>query len=274
MNTIIALTDFSEAATNAVNYACRLAKACNTSVTVMHAYIVPVAFSDMPMPLLAPDDARQIADEKMNAFLHTLPDLYPGLTIYSKIMYGDIIDCVEEYMEDGVRPMLVILGNSGTGNSSMLGSTGLSALRNIAASVMAVPATTHYRQVKNICLASDLRQVSDAFPADALKELVNATGAALHVVNVDSENEHFKPDTPFESSMLHQMLANVSPQYHYETNTHPDEGIHDFLEKNEMDWLVVTPHKHSFLEGLFHKSHTKALMRMTDIPIVALHQEE
>jgi len=274
MNTIIALTDFSEAATNAVNYACRLAKACNASVTVMHAYIVPVAFSDMPMPLLAPDDARQIADEKMEAFLHTLPDLYPGLSIHSKIMYGDIIDCVEEYMEDGERPLLVVLGSSGTGNSSILGSTSLSALRNIPATVMAVPSTTHYGQVRQICLASDLRHVSDKFPAAALKQLVEATGAVLHVVNVDNNNEQFRPETPLESTALHQMLAGLNPQYHYETNTSTDEGIHEFLEKTEMDWLVVTPHKHSFFEGLFHKSHTRTLMRTTDIPIVALHEED
>jgi hypothetical protein len=38
-----------------------------------------------------------------------------------------------------------------------------------------------------------------------------------------------------------------------------------------MDWLVVIPHRHSFFEGLFHKGHVKAMVRMSKVPIVALH---
>jgi nucleotide-binding universal stress UspA family protein len=138
---------------------------------------------------------------------------------------------------------------------------------------MAVPATAHFRPVQQICLASDLRHVSDKFPVAALQALIQATGATLHVVNVDNHNEQFRPETPLESSALHQLLAELRPQYHYETGTSTEEAVHEFLDKTNMDWLIVTPHRHSFFEGLFHKSQTKALMRLTDIPVVALHEE-
>jgi nucleotide-binding universal stress UspA family protein len=51
-----------------------------------------------------------------------------------------------------------------------------------------------------------------------------------------------------------------------------EEAIEDFIEKNEIDWLVMIPRKHSFFEGLFHKSHSKAIARRVRIPLVALHE--
>lgn len=274
MNTILALTDFSDTANNAVNYACRLAKASDAKLVVIHSYIIPVAFSDMPMPMMATDDARQIAEDRMSAFFHTLRDLYPGLDAGTKIMYGDIADCVEEYIEENGQPVLVVVGNSGTGNSSFMGSTTLNMLRHTQASVLAIPPATFYEPVQHICLASDLQQVSEKFPAAAVRELVRITGAQLHVLNIDNNNAHFKPDTPLESSVLHQLLGGLAPEYHYEQHEHTEEGIHIFLEQHPMNWLMITPHKRSFFEGLFHKSQTKTLMRITDIPVVALHEAE
>jgi hypothetical protein len=52
MPLIIAATDFSDVAENAVNYACSLATAQKAEVMVIHSFIVPVMFSDIPMPEL------------------------------------------------------------------------------------------------------------------------------------------------------------------------------------------------------------------------------
>jgi nucleotide-binding universal stress UspA family protein len=63
------------------------------------------------------------------------------------------------------------------------------------------------------------------------------------------------------------------PVYHFIESENIDESIHQFVIENQMNWLVVVPHKHSFFEGLFHKSHTKAMTRKLQIPVISLHEK-
>ena len=52
-----------------------------------------------------------------------------------------------------------------------------------------------------------------------------------------------------------------------------EDGINGFLADNQMDWLMIMPHKQSFFEWLFHKSHTKAIVKTVQIPLVAIHEK-
>ena len=47
--------------------------------------------------------------------------------------------------------------------------------------------------------------------------------------------------------------------------------INDFADSHQCDWLVMVPHKHKLLSGLFHKSNTKQMAFHTHIPLLALH---
>ncbi|MBK8953866.1 MAG: universal stress protein [Chitinophagaceae bacterium] len=65
MKTIIISTDFSAAATNAMNYAIDMAKAINASVLLFHVYQVPVSISDTPVLLLSVDDLKKMQKKKL-----------------------------------------------------------------------------------------------------------------------------------------------------------------------------------------------------------------
>jgi nucleotide-binding universal stress UspA family protein len=274
MPAIITATDFSEIGSNAVRYACHLAKDNNASVTVVHSFIVPIAFSDTPMPVMPIDDSKDIAEGLMKKELNALKAQFPDLQLVGKIMYGDIIDCLQEYIEEEEKPWIVVLGNSGTGDESSLwlGSTALSALKSLQYPVVAIPPGVSYNGVKKICFACDYKHVTGHLPSAQLLDIVNHTKAELHILNVDHENKTIDADTPLETEKLNQYLAPAKPQYHFVDDTNTDEAINAFVSDNQMDWLVVIPHRHSFFEGLFHKSHVKAMVRMSQVPIVALHE--
>jgi nucleotide-binding universal stress UspA family protein len=219
------------------------------------------------------DEGKEIAEERMEELTTGLRTSYPGLDISSKIMFGDIVDCIEEYTEKEV-PLMVLLGNSGTGDSNLwLGSNVLSALKSLHKTVVAVPQNASYKKPEKVCFACDFKHVTDHFQSSKLVSLTQTLGAQLHVLNVDNQNKHFTSETPIESSELHQMLAQLNPVYHYVEKENVEEGIKEFIDENHMDWLVIVPHKHSFFEGLFHKGHTKAIMKMVNIPLVAIHEK-
>ena len=274
MPEIIAATDFSDIADNAVRYACNLALNTDASVIVAHSFIIPVAFSDTPMPVMPVDEGREIAEERMTTLIGQLQAEFPELPITGKVMYGDIVDSLQEYIEEEVKPWLIVLGNSDVDDDSAmwLGSTVLNALKNLPYPVMAVPPGVSYKPVKKICFTSDVKHVTNHLPSQQLLGLVTETKAELHVLNVGHNNEGITADTVMENEELHMYLSAAAPQYHFVDSTDIDAAIQNFVEANQVDWLVAIPHKHSFFE--FHKSHVKAMVRMTHIPLVALHDNK
>ncbi len=270
MRHILVATDFSDVAENAVHFACKMAADLDTSVVILHSFIIPVTFSDTPMPIMPVDEGRDIADERLDAQLAELRREYPQLMIEKKIMFGDVIDCVEEYVNDK-NPELIILGNSGLGNSSLwFGSNVVSALKNLNHTVLAVPEGMQYSRPVNICFACDFSHPVDM---GALDKILRTTGAQLHVLNVNEEVDQ-PPAASVENTALHKSISALNPVYHYVEKESVDEGIHDFVVANQMDWLVIMPQKHGFFERLFHKSHTKAMVKMTSIPIVSVHEKK
>ncbi len=272
MPLIITATDFSDAANAAVFYACDMAKAYNHSVTVVHSYIIPVAITDNPMPVMPIEEGRKIAEDGMAELISRLQAYYPDLSITGHITYGEITESLNEYAK-GVQPAMIVVGNSTTDDTAFwLGSNLLSELRNLSYPVLAVPPGVKFGTVNKICLACDMKHVAEDLPGSQLVDLVQMTGASLHVLNVDHDNRNFGTETPLEAAALHELVKSANPVYHYIDNADVEEGIKSFTETNNVDWLVVTPHKHSFFERLFQKSHTKEIIKKVTIPIVSLHK--
>lgn len=270
---LLIATDFSEVAENTVRYACQLARHLKAEVVLLHSFMIPVTFSDTPMPIMPVDEGKEIAEDRMAELVEQLRASYPDTAITSKIMFGDIVDCIEEYSEQEA-PLMVLLGNSGSGESSLwLGSNALSALRSLAKTVVAVPQDAAYKKPEKICFACDFKNIADHFQSEKLVNLLRAVGGQLHVLNVDNQNKNVSSETPHETTALHNALSSLDPVYHYVEKENVEEGIQEFIEANHMDWLVIVPHKHSFFESLFHKSHTKAIMKMVHIPLVAIHEK-
>jgi K+-sensing histidine kinase KdpD len=137
---------------------------------------------------------------------------------------------------------------------------------------MVIPPGVRYKPVHKIGLACDFKNVIAATPEKEIKSIVKEFNAALLVLNVDYHNQHFEGNTPEESFLLHNMLAEVKPSYHFIEKENVEEGINEFAETNNIDFIIVIPKKHQFLEGLFHKSLSKELAFHSHVPVMAIHE--
>lgn len=271
MPTILTATDFSEIANNAVQYACKLACTQGALLKVLHTYMVPVSFNENPMPIMPIDESKEIAEEQMSELKKSLQQEFPDLNISSKIVYGDIIENLKE-KADEEKPMLIVVGNTSSENEGIwLGSSLMSTLRHMTSPVMAVPPNCNYKAIKKIGFACDYKVADKKLPTEDLLQLVKRHEASLHVLHVDHDNKSFDTETPLHSEQLHNALSSASPEYHYIDNKDTAQGIQAFVESNDIDMLIVVPHKYSLLDGLFHKSLTKAIIKLSHIPVIALH---
>ncbi len=273
MKLIITATDFSEVAQNAAHYACQLAIAQNARVAIIHSFLFPVIFSDAPMPSNLIDDVENDSEGQMRTTVSQLQQAYPTLDIQGSVIDGDIISALEKYAQEYQEPWLVVLGNSmAAEHASSIDSIVISAFRLMKYPVLAIPPGTAFKPVKKICLAFDNKHDGNTTALTQLKDLTLALGAELDVLNLQVDVFNRDNMTDIDGEAI-DILEPANPHFHIIYDVSNIESvIEEFVEKNNVDWLVMIPRKHSFFEGLFHKSHSTALAHNSRIPLVALHE--
>jgi len=274
MNTIVVPTDFSTVAENAIRYAVNMAKEIGSSVTLIHVYQIPVSMSEVPVIIVSPEELQESALEKIND-LKTEVEKSTGanVKINTEVRLGNIVDELEDFCK-GVKPFAIILGTKGTSavDRILFGSTTLTVIRDFNWPVIIVPPGTVYKSIKKVGFACDFNKVIETTPIPYIKQIVETFDAELHVLNVDYENRHFRGEQAEESFLLHSLLENLHPQYHYIDNPDVEEGLNEFADKNNLDLLITIPKKHKLLEGLFKKSHTRKLVFESHVPILCVHE--
>jgi nucleotide-binding universal stress UspA family protein len=275
MKTIIIPTDFSPIATNAMNYGVNMAMAIHANVLLLHVYQIPVAVSDVPVVMVSADELKNDAEEKLTTEKENIEHVTSGkVKIYTEARLGDVVDELEELCSN-IKPFSVVMGTKGTTavERIMFGSNTLTAIRHLTWPVICVPPGKEYGPgIKKIGFACDFNKVVETTPVHFVKDIVREFNAELHVLNVDYENKHFKPDVPEQSLLLHTMLEDINPKYHFIENKNVEEGINEFAEKNNLDLIISIPKKHKLLEGIFKPSSTKQLLFQSHIPVMCVHE--
>lgn len=275
MKTIIVPTDFSPVSTNAMNYAVDMALYMKASIMLLNVYQIPVSMTDVPLVMVSVEELKKGADEKISELKEAITHITSGnLKIYTETKLGSVVDEMEILCKQ-FNPFAVVMGTRGaTGLDRVLfGSNTLTAIKHLTSPVICVPPGKEFgKGIKKIGFACDFEQVVKTTPTDIIKEIVKTFNAELHVLNVDYNNRHFKTDTPQESLLLHTMLEDINPTYHFIQHKDIEDGINEFAEKNNLDLIIAIPKKHKLLEGLFKPSSTKQLVLESHVPVMCIHE--
>ena len=275
MKTIIVPTDFSPIATNAINFAADMATNINASLLLLHVYQVPVSMTDVPVVMVSTEELKKSSESKLKEIQDALTHTTSGkIKIYSEARMGDVSDELEDVCKR-IQPFAIIMGTRGASGVErvLFGSTALTTIRHLTWPVIVVPPGKEYGTgIKKIGFACDFDKVIETTPIQFIKNMVKEFGAELHVLNVDHDGKHFKPETPDESLMLHALLQDLNPNYHFIDNVNIEEGINEFVDKNNIDLLITIPKKHKLLDSLFKKSNTKQLVTQSHVPVMCVHE--
>ena len=93
----------------------------------------------------------------------------------------------------------------------------------------------------------------------------------MHILNVDKDDKHFHATTAHETFVLHELMKDLNPEYHYLSGSDVEKAINEFAESNNLDMLLIVPRKHSILEELFHRNHIADFIYHSHIPICSIH---
>jgi nucleotide-binding universal stress UspA family protein len=275
MKTIIIPTDFSPVANNAMNYGIEMARAANASIMLLHIFQIPVTLADMPVALVSIDELRVSADKKLAEMKAETEKLTNGtIKIYTQSILGSVVDELETICNK-IKPFAVVMGTRGATDLErvIFGSTTLTAIRHLAWPVICVaPGKRFGHGIKKIGIACDFRDVVESIPIEFIRSFVKEFGIELHVLNVAYKEQDFKPETTEQSLLLHTLLEDLNPQYHFIQHRDIEDGLNEFSDKNNLDLLITIPKKHKLLQGLFKPSSTKQLVFHSHIPVMCIHE--
>ena len=275
MKLIIAPTDFSPMADNAVKYSIDMAKAMGANLMLVNVYQLPISYSEVPLINISLDELRKISEEKLEELKRNIKTLTGNqLTVYTESKLGYVTEELEK-LSITLHPFAIVMGTRGvTGvGRFFLGSNTLSVIKHLEVPVFVIPPGATFKSFRKIGLTSDLRDVVDATPVEPVRELVNFFNADLHVLNVDLKQRRFTPYTPEETMNLETLLSGMNPVFDFIEHESVEQGISEFAEKNNIDLLITLPKKHNALEQLFETSTTRKLIHQTNIPLMCIHHE-
>lgn len=273
MKTILVPTDFSDASRNATRYALNLAKSLNYKVLLFHVFNMPMLasgeFSTTEMI-----DLHELEQDHIQRLEEEVELLKKGtdVIIEHKSMSGFTVDEIAG-IEEREKPDLIVMGLSPSDRISefVFGSTSTDVVKNSQTPVIIVPEASHFKEIKKIVFASDLRMECEMKMHEPLKDMIEAFNSGIAILNVVKEkSDKIGKDDGVSGRRIEKYFENREHIYHFLENNDIIEGISEFIVSQHVDMVTMIPQKHNLIERLFKESNTRKMAFHVDIPLLTL----
>ena len=271
MKNIIALTDFSQNASNATHYAAALAQAAKARLILYHAFPYPVIATDVPIEIQQfIDETAETHTEALLAIRHELEQQY-GIEVACAAQGGSVVYHLEDFMRQK-HADLAVMGLRGNGRAVnvLMGSTTFEVMRLGKIPVLVVPDGVTFQKPAHLLFACDNPFITNDNELKPLKDLVVQFDAEVEVYMVSRPESAPAAHPAPRPSNLEQHFGQLRHVYTFEQATGVRESILEGIRNSKADLLVMVPHHRSVWQYLFNKSDTHSVALQSRIPILLL----
>lgn len=265
MKTIVVATDFSAPAERAMLYAGQLASTINASVLLLHVYQIPVGMNDMPVLVVSTDELKKNAEAGLERAKKLLQSGFAGMDVQTEARLGDVVDELEDVCNK-VKPVTIVTGKQGASGVQriLFGSTSLSIIRHTSYPVIAVPDNWRKEEEAKIA-ALAIDESVEKLEIQRIRSIVQELKIQLRIIHVKQEKSASLP----VKNLVTELNSNYETIYDHEFV----HGIESYVTQNDVDLLIIHPHKHNIVERLFFRTHTKELLKKISIPIMCINEK-
>lgn len=270
MKTIVAATDYSATATNAVQYAANLARVFKASLTLFNVYHLSVHVSNS---LATPDEIDHLFrnnEVRLMALAKETAQQY-GINVSCLSKKGDTVEALENYATTHQPDLIVVGMDSNLVEYKLFGNTTTTAIRHLKTPVLVIPNDVPFKGIGRILYACEYTCLSEDNHLNLLKEITRKFAAALQVFHVQTRIEKQIPTAVDDQiSAIDTIMEDVDHTYNFVENASIIDGITQQAEVWQADLLVMVPHKAGFWELLLKGSATRKMALITRIPLLLL----
>ncbi len=274
MKKLIVPVDFSSTSVNAAEFAGNLAIFYGAEIWLYHSYEMPVGFGEVTWPLFNTAESQIAAEEELQLFKQKVQD-----NLRSKVNFNtraQMIPLAEGLVAfcDDIQPDLIIMGISGKDALAKLivGSNTIRTIHDLNYPVLVIPPKASFTPVLKIGFACDYKKIEETTPVGLLKKVVKDFDADLYILNVDHNDVHVDDEVMDGSIIAKNLFRDITPVFDSIDSESVTEGLNKYADEKGLDWIVVIPKKHTTLQKMFNRSHSKDLLYHTHLPVLCVHQ--
>ncbi|GEM_PF-5470047 len=271
---LLALTDFSDAARHAVEYACMVAHHQKGLVSLFHVYQLPVIDVEMPSEVYqaAIESARTEVQTALEELQAGLAKQYPEATIELDYAMGFTVEETARKAR-AMKPDYVVAGARGQSSvwETLLGGTVRDLIDRIEWPMWVVPAKAPLQMPARTAYASSLDN-DTLFPLGDFARLSDRLSAAAAYVHI----HHTEKSHPLHDryvSTLQWALARwgVNAQYHEipaADMKRVNEQFSAYIAETDIHLIGIRHQHKGIFDILFQKSFTYQLLHHISIPLI------
>lgn len=268
MKTIVVAFDFSNGATNALNYAKNLAKIMEQKLVIVHSYSPPILDPNVPVGLIEETfrDSVKILEEKLAKEVNSAKK--DGLDAEYKLAFSDLSSILND-VSKSEAVSFVVVGKTGEQGfiETIIGSTASHLIDNVEAPLLVIPENYESTILTKIGYASQLEYDEENYIEKAL-DFAKFSPHNLELVHIqESEDLNIYPDEQFLDSILKKFEKDKLNIIQKESKSFK-KGINELIEAESISLLILTTHKRGLFQGILNPSKTKQVIKHTKIPIL------
>jgi nucleotide-binding universal stress UspA family protein len=278
MKKILVPTDFSPNAVRAIDYAVQIAKLNQATIHIIHACDHLYAL-DIGYVLSKEDYNKKITDEAFNKLeiikksIEETEKVLVNTQLYSGAVNDTILVAAQEHNAD-----LIIMGTLGISGikDKIFGSQTAAIIGNSEVPILAIPLEYDWSPPSKFLLAINyFDEVSEVlYPAFDLAKAFNAE-VRLTVFTDEgsiavSDYLEDAREINFAEEKLRKKYSDIVIKTEHLSGRHFEESINEYIDSNQIDLLVMTTHKRSFIESIFNRSITRKMSYHSKVPILAI----
>jgi nucleotide-binding universal stress UspA family protein len=263
--TIYLLTDFSDHAKNAADYAIS-AFGVEINYVLINAYLVRTSAATL---IDIEEIAHQESLEQLKDEESRIRDKFPLVKLESVSKNGTPVDTINQLNE--IDPVdLVVVGSKGISklDEILIGSVTTSIMRGVHKPVLSVPLKARYAKMDELVMASDLQHANKTNVVKTVSQFKSFFQSHVTAATVKLDHSELSES---EQKLLAE-LENVEPldEIAVIKDQNISKGLMDYCAKVDADLLIVVAKHTSFFKRFFHKSITKELVNHEILPILVL----
>lgn len=266
---IIAATNFTPTASNAVTYAAALAKSKGSRLILFNSFSLSIHSSNSRISANNLQIEIDTAAYRLKNLADDIARLYT-IEVDSCCLFSSLEDELPLLIEKN-QAELVVMGMANQSiEQDFLGNTTTSVIKNINVPVLAVPQSARFINAKKILFAFESRSLSSIQKLSWFRQTADALKAEVEFFSVDQRVEEMIEEQ--EKLNLEKEQPAQLAKYIYKSirSSAVVSEIKNEIKNYNADILVMVPQKYGFWDSLVHISKTRIMASGLDIPLLSL----
>lgn len=250
--------DFSEVSLNAAEFAARMLQGrYGASIVLFHMY--------------REEEEATLVDKNLEWLKESYELKYDIKVVCKAELSDNFINCLTRLARFENTDLVVMAVTHR--NKIVAESFSLQMIAQSICPVLVVPPQFAYKEVKNVALACDFKNVEQLIPVTPVKKILQLLRPSLHIVNVNSHSEVvLSEDYKAQKEILAEMFEEYKPAFHFINTAGFHQSLRRFIADNNIDLVLTFPRKHSFFNYLVKGTNTRKLVYEAEVPVLATHE--